>query len=534
MCFHAGEHNLWPFDSAGKELVLVYSLKILRSSVFYLNTWVVTNIIVIFIIIFISGKPCLSAEYRKIVLFPLENISGKSEVPEDIVIRIAEDLYKCHGFEIISPSDLKDFLLKNRVRRLGSITEAQAKGLKRAFGADAVIITWVDLYEKGDNPKIGIGIRLIETESATVIWSDYVSLTGEDFRSWFGLGKITSIDPLTSKALNGLIDHFPVSFKKTPTEKTLFALERFSLIPSVVQGETPVRVSLHLVSLTKAPEKLFLLMGGKEWPLEKRQREWWEGEIKAPKRKGNYFARLKLLAKAGEIFFLNTASYLKVDNTPPKARLSCENTIFSPNRDGSKDALIIFPRLLDPEDIKLWGFYVFNEKGELVKRFEGGGDLPLALAWHGENDTFGNAEEGVYYLECRCQDKAGNIAATPRKKIVLDKTLPKLNVVIDIDVEKNKALFAIKYEELIGINQWKLIILDEKEDIYYDLKREGAIPSQVEVPLPDKKELYFLIEVLDNAGNKTESKGSLVSQRIVTGEKPEEEEKPPCVWDYEF
>jgi hypothetical protein len=490
------------------------------------------NIIIIFIIILIFEQPCLSAEYRKIAFFPLENISGKNEVPEDIVIRIAEDLYKCHGFEIISPPDLKDFLLKNRVRRLGSITEAQAKGLKRAFGADAVIITWVDLYEKGDNPKIGIGIRFIETETATVIWSDYVSLTGEDFSSWLGLGKITSIDPLTSKALNGLIDHFPVSFKKIPTEKTLFALERFSLIPSVVQGEAPVRVSLHLVSLTQAPEKLFLLMGGKEWPLEKRQRGWWEGEIKAPKRKGNYFARLKLLAKAEEILFLNTASYLKVDNTSPNVRLSCENTRFSPNRDGSKDVLIIFPRLLDPEDIKLWGFYIFNEKGELVKRFEGSGDLPLALAWHGENDAFGNVEEGVYYLECRCQDKAGNIAATPRKKIVLDKTLPKLNVVID--VEKNKARFALKYEELTGINQWELIVLDEKEDIYYDLKREGAIPSQVEVPLPDKKELYFLIEALDNAGNKTESKGPLVSQKIVAGEKPEEEGRAPCVWDYEF
>jgi hypothetical protein len=490
------------------------------------------NIIVIFIIIFISEQPCLSAEYRKIAFFPLENISGKNEVPEDIVIRIAEDIYKYHGLEIISPSDLKDFLLKNRVRRLGSITEAQAKGLKKAFGADAVIITWVDLYEKGDNPKIGIGIRFIETETATVIWSDYVSLTGEDFSSWLGLGKITSVDPLTSKALKELIDHFPVSFKKIPKEKALFALERFSLIPSVVQGEAPVRVSLHLVSLTQAPEKLFLLMGGKEWPLEKRQMGWWEGEIRAPKRKGNYFAELKLLAKAGEIFFFNTASYLKVDNTPPKVRLSCENTIFSPNRDKSKDALIIFPRLLDPEDIKLWGFYIFNEKGELVKRFEGSGDLPLALAWYGENDSFGNVEEGVYYLECRCQDIAGNIAATPRKKIVLDKTLPKLNVVID--VEKNKALFAIKYEEFTGINQWELIILDEKEDIYYDLKREGAIPSQVEVPLPDKKELYFLIEALDNAGNKTESKGSLVSQRMVAGEKPEEEERAPCVWDYEF
>ena len=114
----------------------------------------------------------------------------------------------------------------------------------------------------------------------------------------------------------------------------------------------------------------------------------------------------------------------------------------------------------------------------------------------------------------------------------MDKIPPKLDVVID--VEKNKALFTIKYEELTGISQWELIISDEKENIYYDLKKEGAIPSQVEFPLPDKKGLYFLMEALDTAGNRTESKGSLVSQKIVAGEKPEEEEKAPCVWDYEF
>jgi len=532
MYLHAGEYNFWPFDCAGKELVLVYSLKILRSSVFYLNTWIVTNIIIIFIIIFIFEKPCFSAEFRKIAFFPLENISGKNEVPENIVIRIAEDLHKCNGFEIIFPSDLKNFLLKNRVRRLGSITEAQAKGLKRAFGADAMIITWVDLYEKGDNPKIGIGVRFIETETSTVIWSDYVSLTGGDFSSWLGLGKITSIDHLISKALKRLTDHLPAAFKKNPTEKTLFALERFSLIPLVAQGEATVRVSLHLVFLAEAPKKLFLLLGGKEWPLEKRQRGCWEGEIKAPKREGNYFARLRLLAKTGEILFLNTASYLRVDNTPPKVRLSYENTIFSPNRDESKDVLIIFPRLLGPGDVNLWGFYIFNEEEEPVKRFEGNGDLPLALAWHGENDAFVNVEEGIYYLECRCRDKAGNIAITTRKKIILDKTPPKLNVVID--VEKNRAQFNIKYEEFTAVSQWELIILDEKEYIYHVIKREGVIPSQVEVPLLDKKEFYFLMEALDAAGNKTEFKGSLVSQKMVASEKPEEEEKAPSVWDYDF
>ena len=479
------------------------------------------------------SKLCLSAEFRRIAFFPLENISGITEIPEDIPDRIAEGLNKKYGFEVILPADLRNFLLKNRIRRVGSVTEAQVKGLKRKFKADAVVITWLDLYEKSDNPKIGMGIRLVETETAMVVWSDYVSLTGDDFTTWLGLGKITSIDRLISKALKRLIDNFPPSLKKVSTEKALFALERFSLFPLAVQGGTTVNTSLHIVSLVESPEKVFLLLGGREWPLKKRQNGWWEGEIESPQEEGHYFARIKILTKAGILHFLDTASYLTVDNTPPKLRLSYENLTFSPNRDGRKDTLIVFPKLLSPEDIKLWYFYIYNEKGEIVRRFEGSGDLPLGLAWHGETDEFNQVEEGIYYIEGKCQDKAGNIGITSRKKCTVDNTPPKLHVLMD--VKESKAKFDIKYEDVLPISQWELSIIDKDENIYYNLRKENEeIPSKIEVSLPKKKELFFFIEAFDMAGNKTEYKTPLISKKVVTGEKSEKKGKALTVWDYNF
>jgi len=479
------------------------------------------------------SKICLSAEFKRIALFPLENISGISEIPEGIPNRIAEGLNKKYGFEVILPADLRSFLLKNRIRRLGSVTEAQVKELKREFKVNAVVITWLDLYEKGNNPKIGVGIKVVETETAMVVWGDYVSLTGEDFTSWLGLGKITSVDGLMSRALKKLIDNFPPFFKKGSTEKVLFALERFSLFPLAVHGGDIVNTSLHIVSLRESPEKVFLLLGGRKWPLKRKQNGWWEGEIESPQEEGHYFARIKIVTKIGSIYFFDTASYLTIDNTPPKLRLSYENPIFSPNRDGRKDALIVFPKLLSPEDIKLWNFYVYNEKGEVVKKFEGSGNLPLGLAWHGETDEFSSVKDGIYYIECKCQDKAGNIGVTSRKKITLDKTPPKLHVVID--VKESKAKFDIKYEDVLPISQWELSITDKNENIYYNLRKENAeIPSKIEVSLPKKKELFSFIEVFDMAGNKTEYKTPLISKKVVTSEKPKKKEKAPTVWDYNF
>ena len=138
---------------------------------------------------------------------------------------------------------------------------------------------------------------MVETETAMVVWGDYTSFTGEDFTGWLGLGKINSVDDLMSKALKKLVDNFPPFFKKDPTEKALFALERFSLFPLAVHGGAMVHTSVHIVSLREPPEKVFLLLGGKKWPFKRKQNGWWEGEIQSPQEEGHYFARIKIVTK---------------------------------------------------------------------------------------------------------------------------------------------------------------------------------------------------------------------------------------------
>jgi len=495
------------------------------------------NTILIYLILnlfFTTQGFCTKFYFRRIAFLPLKNISGTNNIPQDIVNHIAKALKKKHHFDAVLPSDLEDFLLRNRVRRMGVITQAQAQGLMRQFGVDGAIITWLDLYDKGENPKIGIGIKVIETSTGTVVWGNYVSLTGQDFTSFFGLGKVTSIKQLSNEAIKRLIKNFPSSFEiqtASRVEKTSFAIERFSLSPLVTQGGLPVVASLRLVSLLEPPKEIALLLGGKEWPLEKRGNGWWKGEIEAPKRQGRYFVRLKLFMKNGMLSFLDTATSLKVDNTPPQVRLSFENKVFSPNGDGIKDVLIVFPELLVPDDIKVWGFHIYNQSGEIVRQFEGSGDLPHGLAWHGENDEFGRVDDGIYCLEFRCQDKAGNIMISKKTEIVVDNTAPQLN--ISVNIAKKKAKFEIKCQEENGIDKWQLTIMDKEENIYKMLEGKGKPPPMLESPLFKKKGLYFIIEAFDLAGNKAEYKGPLITQQITTT-KPEKKEKVPIGWDYNF
>ena len=491
----------------------------------------------LFVLIFTVEVSSKILSLKKIAFFPLYNISGQNDVPEEIVVEIAQRLKEKYNFDVILPPKLEDFFLQNRVRRFGVVTQAQAKELKKLFGIDAVVISWVDLYDSGEHPKIGIGLRVVASETGTILWGNYVALASEDFVSWFCRGEIKSVDKLIDNALEKLLAEFPkkIKFEKIqPIEKPLFALENFSLFPSLVQGGVSVNVSLRIVTLKKPPKKVFLLLGGKKWALKKKENGYWERIISAPYKEGKYYAKLKLATNNGHFRFLDTGHFLEVDNTPPKIRISYENIIFSPNGDGRKDMMIFFPTLLHPDKIKLWSFLIRDADGRIVRRFEGSGELPLGLAWHGENDQFDKVSEGTYFLEGACQDKAGNIATIKRKKIIVDITPPKLN--LSAELKEKEVKFKIKCKEKTNVAKWHLSISDNEDNIYYSTNGEGYPPEEVVLPLPDKDPeiLYVLAEALDFAGNKAEYKNSLVIKGKTIEKRKKKKKKLPTGWDYEF
>ena len=63
-------------------------------------------------------------------------------------------------------------------------------------------------FSSEGNPKIGILARLVDATTGHIIWSNFVSLTGEDFTRVLGLGTITSLDLLVPRALNSLFANF--------------------------------------------------------------------------------------------------------------------------------------------------------------------------------------------------------------------------------------------------------------------------------------------------------------------------------------
>lgn len=101
---------------------------------------------------------------------------------------------------------------------------------------------------------------------------------------------------------------------------------------------------------------------------------------------------------------------VKVDATPPQARISFEPTIFSPDNDGVDDEVIFKINIFDDSEIKGWLFRVWTPDGKRVfKEFKGSGTPPSEIIWDGigdNGDVVDSAEE--YPLSFEVADKLGN------------------------------------------------------------------------------------------------------------------------------
>lgn len=101
---------------------------------------------------------------------------------------------------------------------------------------------------------------------------------------------------------------------------------------------------------------------------------------------------------------------IKVDATPPQARISFQPSVFSPDNDGVDDEVFFKINVSDDSDITDWSFKIWYPGAKRVfKEFKGTGTPPTEIIWDGigdNGDLVDSAEE--YPLSFEVSDKLGN------------------------------------------------------------------------------------------------------------------------------
>lgn len=162
------------------------------------------------------------AGLRQVAVLPLENVSGKT-VPLKELRQSLIDVLKQRGVGVLDEATLERFMTKYRLRYTGGINLEAAQALKAEAGADAVLITFVELYYDSAPPKISIVSRLVSTGDLPVIlWTDSVGLSGDASPGLLGLGLIGDHRRLREKAFRtltaSLLDHLTAHEEAPPSD----------------------------------------------------------------------------------------------------------------------------------------------------------------------------------------------------------------------------------------------------------------------------------------------------------------------------
>ena len=150
-----------------------------------------------------NDSPAIAKKPR-IAVFPLSNLSS-SPAPLKEIRQLLIESFKSQGLDIIDEEVLGRFIVKHRIRHVGGISRMTAQDLKWETGADAVLITSLELYSEVSPPKIALTSRLVSTgNDPTILWIDGIGLAGDDSMGILELFLIENPQKLVRKAVRHL------------------------------------------------------------------------------------------------------------------------------------------------------------------------------------------------------------------------------------------------------------------------------------------------------------------------------------------
>lgn len=212
-------------------------------------------------------------------------------------------------------------------------------------------------------------------------------------------------------------------------------------------------------------------------------------------------------AKTGTIY---------VDNTPPEVELTADEMLFSPNDDKKKDTFTVKQEIKTALDDE-WKAGFTDANGLTVKSYSWkGNNIPPSVNWNGKDDEGKDAPEGLYTFFIEAKDKAGNTAKAVKKGISLTRKYQTADIMCKNEYfsysRQEEVEFTLNLSSTDGLQEWKIIIEDDGEDIISEIKGGREIPSSVKwkVRNPEGKKFddgkyFYRLTAKYDSGNIPES-----------------------------
>lgn len=469
--------------------------------------------ILVFSLYGLSGR-ILSADdvvkTKRIALMPFDTFTVE-DMSIDMTRFISDCLIK-NEFEVISQDILENFLAKRRIRRPEFLDKPTIREMGTALKANILMLGSVDLLEAGENPQIAMNAQMINCFDSSVVWANSISRTGDDFATFLGIGRITSLNKLIGITVEELLSNLPSTVKVIvdmgSSSITPIEISDAGFSPDVLRGGETTRISIEVKEITKKLRDIRAFVLDSEVDLKTKDGRWYTGTISAPLIDGVYSLKIYVSDRWNRLFSVNSAANLTVQNSSPEITFLFHKRLISPNNDGINDYIQFFPELLKAIILESWRVEITDKDGNIVRSEDGFGMLPSDFLWRGENNQYMTVKDGTYFCQLFAKDKAGNRTSTAKEKIVVDRTPPETTVFLAEENEESFTL-SLKIKDISKLADWEFIIYDRTGAEAGNFEGKGNIPATIVCPVkkdlsPEKEGvLTYSLEVRDMAGNRS-------------------------------
>ncbi len=475
---------------------------------------------------------------KTIAIIPFDNLSGENYSTDFNFNDFLYDYFKSKNPDVVNKNELEQFFIKRRIRNISSISRSTVRSLGEALSVDAIIIGSINELSGDENPNVDLDVQMIDTLDSSIIWMNTVSISGDDFATFLGIGKISSIEKLVEIAVKNLFKGLPENFdekKEKNTDLPPFEIVQTRFYPRVVKGGNETALMVEFREITCKPEQLYALVDDMKIPLISDGGNWFTGSFQSPGVEGTYILQLHAYGEFDTPYIFDAMASLVVDNTPPLIAITLHNAFISPDNDGVNDHAVFFPNLLATDLLKAWRFEITDKDGKLIRSAEGGEELPCRLLWRGESNDFKQVNNGIYLCQLFVEDKAGHEVSTDKIMVVVDRSAPEIEIVMG-KIEKDIISFDVTCNNISKIVEWNIAIYNQNDECLSTFNGKQDLPATLNCVLnnsiDDKKEKFFYsLAVRDVAGNMLN-----VERQLATLYKPDEliEEKKDFEWVDDF
>lgn len=139
-------------------------------------------------------------------VLPVQNMSGAKAPLKKIRKRLEETL-RNKGMRLVDEQVMNDFVVRHRLRHTAGLTPQLALALQEETGAQAVLLSSLELYREQTIPKISLTAWLDACgERPRILWMDSKSLSGDENPGLLDLGMIKDMEGLLDTVLVALFE----------------------------------------------------------------------------------------------------------------------------------------------------------------------------------------------------------------------------------------------------------------------------------------------------------------------------------------